>query len=210
MGCDDYGPLLSRYVDDDLRGEGLDRLLGHLMECVECRMELRELENLCSWFRAADALDAVPEAVEGIRLEHLLEMDQQARKEPSRVRLAGKDDLQEREHAREGKGGERGASWLETLSNGLQAFLFGRRWRYAFPLVAAAILGVWLVPRSPSDWVDVRQLTPLQTLAAQHSPKKEALGNHVDLYVLEHTSNQPWTHYGNELPMIRQVSASMP
>lgn len=209
MGCAGYGPYLSRYVDEDLDGKELEDLLEHLTDCAACLKELKDLEHLQSWFQAADALDVVPGARQALSLDHLLRQGAlEAEEEAGRIPMpaetlqGGKTD---------GKRGNRrqGSSGLKSLVHVLYPFSSQPVWRYAFAMIAVVALGVWLYPGQPGDRIDVRKLTPEQTFTAQHLPRKEALGHNMDLYVLQHASNQPWAHYGDELPMIRQVSGSI-
>lgn len=208
MGCDEYGLLMSRYVDDDLGGEELDRLLGHLAACAGCREELRQLERLCSWFKAADALDSAPEAMEGFRLDVLLEREQRDREVTSRVGWGQAAGHGKRDETGRSRGRRKEGVRPAALSDAIRMFLFGSRWRYAFPLIGMAVLAVWLFGEPSVDRVDVRQLTPLRSLAVQDLTRTGAKGDNMDLYVIQHASNQPWTHYGDEFPVILQASTS--
>ena len=209
MGCAGYGPLLSRYVDEDLGGKELEDLLEHLTECAFCQKELKGLEDLRSWFQTAEAFDAVPEVRETLDLEHLLGKGSALGDEVTGGAPIPMEDPQRPKHGNKRDDRKKGPSERKRFLHILNPFPSQNVWRYAFAMIAVVALGVWLYPGQPVEWIDVHKLIPEKTLTVKHLPRQEALGHNMDLYVMQHASNQPWAQYGDELPMIRQVSGSI-
>jgi hypothetical protein len=61
--------------------------------------------------------------------------------------------------------------------------------------------------RDQRKTVDVRNLPAPAPLIASVSQQET---DETDFYVLEHTSQQPWSRYGDEVPVIQLVSDSVP
>jgi anti-sigma factor RsiW len=203
MNCAEYGPWVSRYVDEDLEGKELDAFLEHLSDCRECQREVRALERLTGWLQAADALQGMPEITADWGLEDLLRQEQS-------VAEAGRAEL-----------------FLATVDRSAFDPRKPRRWslgwikRYLFPLalparnavrfvlalLVVAVTAIWLTTRKTSDWIDVRDL---QTVSSTTVALPEEEGHEMDFYVMQHTRHQPWADNGDELPMVELASTSSP
>jgi len=203
MKCSEYGPWLSRYLDDDLEGKELRLFLEHLSLCSGCRTELRDLERIRFWLQEADAADRVSEE----RLEQCFEgflerWDAIAGKETPDVasaETAPPDKESFGQRVRQALIPSRLAS-IFTLRP-LPGFLSS-----ALVLLLVGILGVWFYPREPVNSVDVQDLFPERSLATIF-PQEEEQYEDMDLFVMHHATHQPWADIGQELPMIQPVSA---
>jgi hypothetical protein len=190
MNCTEYGPWVSRYVDEDLEGKELETFLDHLSECAACQKEVGGLEQLTGWLKAVDAFQGVPDIKGDWGLADLLE-----REEPSEsVHRASE----------QGKKSPWSAGWIKR-------FLFPsplpaqNLMRYALPLLVVAVVAAWFYKRKTGDWIDVRQLQPL-SVATVALPEEE--GHEMDFFVMQHSTHQPWAEHGDELPMIEFASGS--
>jgi hypothetical protein len=95
---------------------------------------------------------------------------------------------------------------METLSR----YFFPQNFlRYAVPLVAVFLVGVWIYPPDSSDQVDVRDIPTSRALSA-HLSRQNAERENMDLYVMQHAARQPWAHYGSTVPMIQKAAGSLP
>jgi len=193
MGCEGYGLLLSRYVDDDLEGPEAEKLMRHLSVCPSCQSELGALERLRTWIRAADLPPDVLELFDSTTLADRVDSWEPLNPSPRKV--------------------PRARSWVEGVLSLWQRPLeaMGRfasapaGLRFALPLLALGIVAGFLLARSPESGktVDVRQLP---SAVAMKASLMEGDRDREDLYVLEHASQQPWVRYGDELPVIQLVS----
>lgn len=48
--CDDFRPLIPRYLDGELADEAASPLRKHLLSCQECRAQVQDGESLSHWF----------------------------------------------------------------------------------------------------------------------------------------------------------------
>ena len=201
MNCTEYGPWVSRYVDEDLEGKELETFLDHLSECAACQREVGGLERLRGWLKAVDAFQGVPDIKGDWGLEHLLE-----REEPPEAVDGAESFLATTDHGASGqrKESSRRAGWIKR-------FLFPSPlpaqnvMRYALPLVVVAVVATWFYTRKTGNWIDVHQLQPLPVATAA-LPEEE--GHEMDFFVMQHSTHQPWADHGDELPMIEMASSS--
>lgn len=202
MGCERYGPLVSRFLDDDLdRGE-LNAFLEHLFACAACQQELKAFEALHEGFCRADVLDAPPEPSRPFTLEDL---GPYAHAEAGAVPLA-QPALDADAHPAPDRGGKRGSGepgWWGSMSR----YVFPQNFlRYAVPMMAVLLVGLWIYPDDDAGRVDVRSL-PASRVASTQLPRKEAGKEDMQIYVTQHAAGQPWAHYGNHVPLIQTASA---
>ena len=199
MNCTEYGPWVSRYVDEDLGGKDLEAFLEHLSGCAECRSEVGAIERLRGWFQAADSLQGIPEMRGEWGLADLLRQEESPDALDCGEPISAKIGHEASEH---GRAGFPGVGWIKR-------YLFPfplptqRLVRFALPLVVVALVATWFYARKTSDWIDVHELQPLP-VATVAFPQEE--GHGLDFFVMEHTDHQPWTDYGEELPMIEMAS----
>lgn len=190
MNCTEYGPWVSRYADEDLEGKELETFLDHLSECAACQKEVGDLEQLRGWLKAADAFQGVPDIKGDWGLADLLE-----REEPSK-------SVHRASEQRKRSPGS--AGWIKR-------FLFPsplpaqNLMRYALPLLVVAVVATWFYTRKTGNWIDVHQLQPL-SVATVAFPEEE--GHEMDFFVMQHSTHQPWSNHGDELPMIEFASGS--
>jgi len=205
MGCARYGPLLSRYLDDDLQGVELEGLLAHLAVCPGCRKEHKDLEKLQTWLKVADAFETVPDVLEqGGLSDFIKKWEARIEETPGREGESGtRRFFPESVRTRDRRPGM--SSWLGAFFSPL----FSRNsWRFAFPMMALVILGLWLYPGDlGNNRIDVQDLSPTQLLTTK-LPQKELHNDNMDLYIIEHTTQQPWEDFGYHLPMVQQVSGA--
>ncbi len=203
MKCSEYGPWLSRYLDDDLEGKELRLFLEHLSACSECRTELRDLERMRSWLQEADAADRVSEE----RLEQCFEgfLEQW-----DAIAEEGTPGMAPAGTAPPVRGSFGHRIWRALVPSRLAAVFTLRPLPgflgSAVVLLVVGILGVWLYPRESVNSVDVQDLFPVRSLATVF-PQEEEPYQDVDLFVMHHATHQPWADSGQELPMIQPVSA---
>jgi len=209
MGCEQYSPLVSRFLDDDLDKEELDGFLEHLFACASCRQELKAFEALHEGFRKADLLDAPPEPCRPFTLEDL---GPYAHAGAGAVPLA-RPALGVDAHPAPaptpapGRGGRRPPPRESGWAGSLSRFIFPQNFlRYAVPMIAVLIVGLWIYPEDTPDRVDVRSL-PSSSHAAFQPSRKDAGKENMNVYVMQHAASQPWVHYGNHVPMIQLASA---
>lgn len=202
MNCTEYGPLVSRYVDEDLEGKDLEAFLEHLSECAECREEVGALERLRGWFQAADALQGIPEIRGEWRLADLLQKEASPEAIDSAEPLSPAFDRGASEHE---KTKSWGAEWIKRY---LFPFPLStqRLVRFALPLLVVSVVAAWLYTRKTSNWIDVHELQPSQVTTGMF-PQEEARDD-VDIFVMQHTTHQPWADHGDEYPMIELASGS--
>ena len=202
MNCTEYGPLVSRYVDEDLEGKDLQAFLEHLSECMECRKEVGALERLRGWFQAADSLQGIPEVSREWGLEDLLRKGESSEAmdcaEPRSAAIG--HEASEDKRARSW-----GAVWIKRY---LFPFPLPTRRvvRFALPLLVVSVVAAWLYSRKAGNWIDVRELQPSQVTTVLF-PQEEA-HHDVDMFVMQHTTHQPWADHGDEFPMIELASGS--
>ncbi len=205
MGCEQYSPLVSRFLDDDLEKGELEVFLEHLFACERCREELKAFEGLRQGFQKAELLDAPPEPSRPFSLEDL---GPHAHTEAGAVPLA-KPALEADAvpaPARREKRRSKEFSWMGSLSQ----FIFPQNFlRYAVPMIAVLIVGIWIYPEDSPDRVDVRNISTSRALSA-HLSGQDAGKENMDLYVMQHAANQPWAQYGSHVSMIRKASGSLP
>ena len=205
MGCTQYEPLISRYLDDDLEKKELEGLLEHLFECEECQREMKAYEDLRSSFQALKFSDIPPEPSKAFVLDDLLLETEFSGED----RVAGPpipEKLLEMDwHVDKQKEPEK-SSWIAPLQ---KVFFPKNVLRFAVPMVAVIVLGVWMYPAEPENQIDVRQLPTSQSLST-HLSKQNVDAENTDLYVMHHAAHQPWVHYGNETPMVQKVSTTNP
>ena len=109
------------------------------------------------------------------------------------------------EAAKQKKEGSQGAAWIKR-------YLFPfpqptqRMVRFALPLLVVSVVAAWLYTRKTGNWVDVRELQPSQVTTVMF-PQEEA-DREVDMFVMQHTTHQPWANHGEEFPMIELASGS--
>lgn len=202
MNCTEYGPWVSRYVDEDLEGKELEAFLEHLSECAECRSEVGAIEKLRGWFQAADSFQGIPEMSGEWGLADLLRREQSSDAvdcaEPIFAKIG--HDASQHEPA-----GFRAAAWVRR-------YLFPfplptqRLVRFALPLLVVSVVAAWFYTRKTSNWIDVRDLKPSHVTTAVF-PKEEAR-DEVNMFVMQHTTHQPWADLGDEFPMIELASGS--
>lgn len=203
MGCSEYEPFLCRYVDDDLDRTETEKVLEHLSDCRACQKELETMERLRTWLHAANSYEGILQIGQESSLLRALESwdaeDQDADAWQPVVpqgpgRLKGSiGDLKR-------------LPWraLELLLNFLPS---SRIWRYAIPLLLVAVAALLWMGGDRGKKVDVRELPASAFMTVRLSDQGT---DETDFYVLEHTSQQPWLRYGDELPMIQFVSDSAP
>jgi anti-sigma factor RsiW len=196
--------LVSRYVDDDLEGEDLEAFLEHLSECAACREEVGALERLRGWLHTADSLQGIPEMSGEWGLADLLQKEESSEATDSAEPISRAIS---REAASTGKEGSRAAAWIRRY---LLPFPVPtqRMVRFALPLLVVSVVAAWLYTRETSNWIDVRELQPSQEITAMF-PQEEA-HREVDMFVMQHTTHQPWANHGDEFPMIELASGSSP
>ena len=198
MDCTEYGPWVSRYVDEDLEGKELEFFLEHLSGCAACQKEMAALERLRGMLKTADTLEGIPHIKGDWGLEALL------RQETAFEATDGTETfLPTVDQPATVKGRER------TGEAGLiKRFLFPfplpvqKVARFALPLLAITVVAVWFYT-TKTNWIDVRELQPLP-VAAEAFPQEE--DRDVDLLVMGHMTHQQWIDYGDELPMIELAS----
>ncbi len=205
MKCEEYAPLVSRYLDEDLEGRELETLLDHLSSCEECNEEMAGIDRLRGWLQAADAHQGIPEIRGAWGLDDLLKLEgATASIDPSET----PSSIGVREAAKEQGEGSRGMSWIRRT---LFPFPLVPRqaMQFALPLLLVALAATWYYTQyfteQMSDWVDVTELesSPTETVSF---PQEE--GDEIDYYVVQHATHQPWEQYGDEVPMLQL--ASMP
>jgi len=201
MNCAEYGPWVSRYVDDDLEGKELKDFLEHFSGCAECQREARALERLRSLLKTADAFQGMPAIKGDWGLADLL------RKEASSEAAEGAEPFLT----------VAGRAALEPDGSGTRRWEWIRRrlfpcpvpsqnlMRFALPLLVVTVVATWFYTRKTSNWIDVHELKPLP-VATVSFPQEE--GREMDFFVLQHTTHQPWADHGDELPMIELASGS--
>ena len=57
--CEDFRPLIPRYIDGELAGDAASPLRQHLLSCPDCRALVQDGESLSHWFAQPGAV-AVP------------------------------------------------------------------------------------------------------------------------------------------------------
>ncbi len=195
MSCERFAPWISRYLDEDLEGGDLEAFLDHLQGCPGCRQRVESLERLRWWCRAADALDPAPEPTgawspaEFLAGEAPPETGEGEGVPTTPVSVPGEGSA----------GGRRRFFRLPGFRPPPLRAAVG----FAVVLVVIGAVATWYATRRWTQWVDVRDLRPLEASSATF-PYEEVEG--VDLYVIQHTTHQPWARYGDELPLIRQAS----
>jgi len=200
MGCERYGPLVSRFLDDDLDKGELNAFLEHLFACSSCQQELKAFETLHEGFRKADILDAPPEPS---RLFTLEDLGPYANAEAGAVPLAQPALDADAAPARGGKRASRQSGWWDSLSR----YVFPQNFlRYAVPMMAVLLVGLWIYPDDDAGRVDVRSL-PASRVASTQVSRKDVGKEDMQVYVMQHAASQPWAHYGNHVPMIQTASA---
>jgi hypothetical protein len=205
MACSRYGPLISRFLDEDLEKGELEGFLEHLFACELCQRDLKAFEKLQQGFQAVEQMDAVPEPA---KLFSLSDLGAVVRSGAGAVPLAAPALAGERGKAKasRGSGKPRESAWLGTLSQ----YIFPQNFlRYAVPMIAFLLVGVWMYPDRSEDQVDVRELPASRSLSA-HLAKQETDRGNVDLYLMQHAANQPWAQYGNDVPLVQRVAGSYP
>jgi len=78
--------------------------------------------------------------------------------------------------------------------------------RFALPLLVVSVVAAWLYTRKTGDWIDVRELQPSQVTTVMFP--QEGTRYEVDMFVMQHTTHQPWADLGEEFPMIELASGS--
>ncbi len=58
--CEEFRPLLSAYLDNELQGASLQRLENHLATCEACRAELEELRQVSNLLHALPTPQTMP------------------------------------------------------------------------------------------------------------------------------------------------------
>ena len=205
MGCDHFRELISRYVDEDLAEAEAEELLQHLPGCVGCRRELKSLEKMRAWFEAAEALAPTPEPTEEFNLAELLEEEEAA--DENDVRQAPPLPELGVSRPRGSEGRRRGSAWTEAIHRFFFLSPLGGLWRFAVPVLAVLALGIWWQHAGTNQGVDVRQLPASQMLNPYVLSQNDTADPDLDLYLLRHVAEQPLVQYGEEVPMVRQVSA---
>jgi hypothetical protein len=202
MNCTEYGPWVSRYVDEDLEGKDLEAFLAHLSECAECRKEVGATERLRGWFQAADSLQGIPEIRGEWGLADLLQQEE------SSDAVDCPEPLSEKighEASEDKKARSRGTAWIKRT-----LFPFPmptpRLVRFALPLLVVSVVAAWLYMRKTSNLIDVRELQPSQVTTVMFPEEKAHY--EVDLFVMQHSTHQPWADLGDEFPMIELASGS--
>jgi len=204
MECSAYAPLLSRYVDDDLEPAEAEQVLQHLSSCPQCQKELEVLERLRAWLHSAHSFEQIPEVQQEQFILHALESWDI--EEGEQVAAGQPPAWSHLERLKKSAEGSRRSMWkpLDALLGVLPS---PGIWRFALPLVVVAV-GVFLwMSRDQRKTVDVRNLPAPAPLIASVSQQET---DETDFYVLEHTSQQPWSRYGDEVPVIQLVSDSVP
>lgn len=199
MDCKEYGPWISRYVDEDLEGKELEIFLEHLSGCAACQREMAALERLRGMLKTADTLDGIPHIKGDWGLEDLLRQETALEAadgtEPFLPTVDPQATTKDRERTGEGGWSKR---FLVPLPLPVQNVV-----RFAIPLLVIVVVATWFYTRKTRNWIDVRNIQPLPT-ATVAFPQEE--GRDVDLFVIGHTTHQPWADYGDELPMIELAS----
>ncbi len=201
MKCTEYGPWVSRYVDDDLEGKELKDFLDHLSGCVECQREALALERLRSFLKTADAFQGMPPVKGDWGLADLLQKEA-----PSEAMEGAEPFLPaaDRQALERGGAGLRRRAWIRRI---LFPFPLPSQnlLRFALPLFVVTVVATWLYTRKTSNWIDVHDLQPLP-VASVAFPQEES--REMGFFVLQHTTHQPWADNGDELPMIELASGS--
>jgi len=204
MECSTYAPLLSRYADDDLETGEAEGVLQHLSICPNCQKEVEALEQLRGWLHAAHSFEELPE----IRPEEFI------------CSVLGEWDLADGGQAATGQpsapsesnrlkrpAGDSRWSMRRPLDALMDIFPSPRVWRFALLLLLAAAAAFLWMDRDQRKTVDVRSLPASASLITALFQKET---DETGFYVLEHSSQQPWVRYEDELPVIQLVSDSAP
>lgn len=203
MNCTEFGPWVSRYVDEDLDGQELEAFLEHLAGCAECQKELVALDRLRGWFQAADAFQGIPETRGRWGLSHLLLQPEESREPTDYAETLA--PMIGREILAQGKARALGTGWIKRYSPPFPAL--GRPFlRLALPLLVVTCAATWLFTRNTTDWIDVRELQPSPPLAVAF-PQEE--GHEMDFFVMQHAAHQPWADHGDEFPRIELASSPL-
>ncbi len=201
MSCSQYGPFVSLYLDDELERDELETFLDHLGGCAACQKEIESLERLRGWLQAADAFQGFPEPNIEKRVKDLFQ-ENLDEKDVSRIQPLIDQETKPSQR-REKRPWARRLSWLNPFETAL-SIPFQKAWGVALPLLIAVSAGIWFYNK-PGDWIDVHELSSSQVLITA-LPEKEA--QEEDLYVIQHTMNQPWVSLGDELPRVQLASGS--
>jgi len=205
MGCLRFHPLISRYLDDDLDGDELEECLRHLSGCAACHGELKSWETMRSWFAAAGLLDPVPEPKHALSLSRLLSLEES--EPPERAPLSVRVSGQGRAGGLEDRGAPATHPWREKLAGFFSPGAPRNLWRYALPVVALGMLAFWLYPGKTGGEIDVRRLVATRSIAPSAAALNDLPEPNLDLYLIQHAAQQPWTQVGSEISLVRQASA---
>jgi len=212
MSCSEYGPLVSRYLDDELETRELEAFIDHLSHCDACQQEIESFEQLRGWLQAADALHGFPEPNMDGCVRRILEQSSFVEAASPAVQIGEVsahqiDEVAPRRAGRQERGrqgfGAALRDWLNRIFPHYPSV--SGTWRLALPLLVLGLVGLWAYQEKTASWIDVKEISSAQ-VGSEAMPIREGTEEH--LYVIEHTMHNPWVSYGDELPHIELATGA--